>query len=96
MFCSKCGNQCNEGTKFCDKCGALLVVKDEPVKKKNEGALLDKSIVAIVLALIIAVVIFFLLFIGLKNVFFNEDAREKTYETEREIGKEDTELTPPE
>lgn len=94
MFCSKCGNQCNEGTKFCDKCGALLVVKDEPVKKKNEGALLDKSIVAIVLALIIAVVIFFLLFIGLKNVFFNEDAREKTYETEREIGKEDTELTP--
>lgn len=91
MFCSKCGNQCKEGTKFCDKCGALLVVKDAPMKKKTKMPVLVISISAIVLALILATFIFLFFLGGLKDVFINEDVRKTASKTEREIDKEDIE-----
>ena len=67
MFCSKCGNQCKEGTKFCDKCGALLVVKDAPMKKKTKMPVLVISISAIVLALILATFIFLFFLIACRR-----------------------------
>lgn len=91
MFCSKCGNQCKEGTKFCNKCGALLVVIDAPVKKKSKMPVFVISISAIVLALILVTFIFLFFFGGLKDVFINEDVRKTASKTEREIDKEDIE-----
>lgn len=37
MYCSKCGNELIEGSKFCDKCGVSLV---ESEKKKNSAKML--------------------------------------------------------
>ena len=37
MFCSKCGNQCKEGTKFCNKCGAPLATSNLNATDSKKG-----------------------------------------------------------
>ena len=40
MFCTKCGTQNNQGTKFCVKCGAAMVAVATP-KKQGENLFLS-------------------------------------------------------
>ena len=37
MFCSKCGNQLDEGVAFCPKCGAKVGETKENTKTKEKG-----------------------------------------------------------
>lgn len=99
MFCKKCGNEINEGQKFCVKCGTPVPDKGmeqnvnviqksavKPVKEKSEAT--RNNILLIVFFILLTIVIFgVVVLIGLKS---NKDTAENKTITE-ELTKEETE-----
>ena len=53
MFCEKCGNEVDENTKYCDKCGAKIISNQNTPKKEKK--LKNKKIMICVIAIIIVV-----------------------------------------
>lgn len=63
MFCSKCGNQLDEGVAFCPKCGAKVGETKENTKTKEKGFFCKK-----ILPLILLVVLAGSLFINISLI----------------------------
>ena len=59
MFCSNCGNQLPDGTKFCNNCGAQLSASESPtaapnaVQKSPEKAAKKKPNIIVILAVVL-------------------------------------------
>lgn len=58
MKCSNCGNDVNEGTKFCNNCGAAITVeekKPETVKVEKKKSPVAAIIICIAIAIVLAI-----------------------------------------
>lgn len=62
MFCSKCGNQCKEGAKFCNKCGAPLATSDLNATDNKKGKVYIYIICIVVVVLLIGLFIYLFCF----------------------------------
>ena len=84
MYCSKCGNQIDNDSKFCSSCGNDVF--DENIKQQSDSNLNDLKHIKIILGIILAIIV-----IVLSALIYDacttsaEEASEKLRRTNREI-----------
>ena len=91
MYCKNCGNELKPGTKYCNKCGALIEQQLNIPKKKNISWIVIASFCGIIVFLIcigLGVAMMFKLNHGIDTVMDEEKSEEMTID---EIEKEESE-----
>ena len=83
MFCSKCGNEVDEGTVFCPKCGEKLI-NDNYQEKKNSTE--TEAITSFILGLV-SVAFWVTIIIPILGIYFGNKGKNSAKATFAKIGK---------
>lgn len=90
MFCSKCGNQCKEGTKFCNKCGAPLATSNLNATDSKKGKVYIYIICIVAVVLLIGLFIYLFCFDDLNGfVKKTEDTETSAVIEDNDVEKKD-------
>lgn len=57
MFCNKCGNELNDGAKFCPKCGASFQTTEKTKEKEKKKFHLGRFIVIACICILVGMVV---------------------------------------
>lgn len=83
MFCSKCGNEVDEGTVFCPKCGEKLINKEYQEKKDSTET---EAITSFILGLV-SVAFWVTIIIPILGIYFGNKGKNSAKATFAKIGK---------
>lgn len=83
MFCSKCGNEVDEGTVFCPKCGEKLINENYQEKKNSTET---EAITSFILGLV-SVAFWVTIIIPILGIYFGNKGKNSAKATFAKIGK---------
>ena len=83
MFCSKCGNEVDEGTVFCPKCGEKLINEKYQEKKDSTET---EAITSFILGLV-SVAFWVTIIIPILGIYFGNKGKNSAKATFAKIGK---------
>ena len=83
MFCSKCGNEVDEGTVFCPKCGEKLINENYQEKKNSTET---EAITSFILRLV-SVAFWVTIIIPILGIYFGNKGKNSAKATFAKIGK---------